>query len=200
MPTIYVVAQEQDERAAIAALVCQECRSVEVFKDVSAFLAHKDTSEPGCVILELKEPASASIRRLREFVEPLPIIIVSPSAGVARAVQAMKQGAADFLAKPLEKERLASAVGRALDISRTRMEQTRRKNELLARYQTLSEREKDVVGAVLDGRPNREVALQLGIRPRTVEIHRSNAMAKLGARTLPELVRIWLDLSGGEMC
>lgn len=200
MPTIYVVAQEQDERAAIAALVCQECRSVKVFKDVSAFLAHKDPSEPGCVILELKEPASASIRRLREFLEPLPIIVVSPSAVVARAVQAMKQGAADFLAKPLEKERLVSAVQRGLDISWARMEQTRRKNELLARYQTLSAREKDVVGAILDGRPNREVALHLGIRPRTVEIHRSNAMAKLGARTLPELVRIWFDLADGDMC
>jgi two-component system, LuxR family, response regulator FixJ len=198
MPTIYIIAEIQREQDAIAALVSQECRSLVAFRDVSAFLVDKDPSEPGCVILDLPRANAAALPQLREMLEPLPIIVISSHADVGRAVQAMKQGAADFLEKPIDRERLISAVRAGIECSRARMARARRKQELVARYDTLTLREKDVVGAILGGRPNREVASTLGIRPRTVETHRANAMVKLGARHLPDLVRIWLDLEADQ--
>jgi two-component system, LuxR family, response regulator FixJ len=198
MPTIYIIAEIQRERDAIAALVSQECRSLVAFRDVSAFVADKDPSEPGCVILDLPRANAGALPQLREMLEPLPIIVISSHADVARAVQAMKQGAADFLERPIDQERLISSVRAGIDCSRARMARAHRKRELIARYDTLSLREKDVVGAILAGRPNREVASTLGIRPRTVETHRANAMVKLGARHLPDLVRIWLDLEADQ--
>jgi two-component system, LuxR family, response regulator FixJ len=196
--SVCVISKQPVEREALASLASSECSSVTCFRDVASLLAQKDTTEPGCVILDLEDTAFPAIPQLREMLEPLPFIIVSSRVEVARAVQAMKQGAADFITKPVERERLVSAVRGALAISRERMQRAQRSSELVARYQSLSARERDVVGAVLDGRQNREVASRLGIRPRTVEIHRSKAMTKLGARTVPDLVRIWLDLSGQE--
>ncbi|WP_442754530.1 response regulator transcription factor [Methylocystis sp. JAN1] len=199
MPTVYVVAQDQTEREALAALLAREGRRLVLLADLLDFLGKERFAESGCVVI--CPPEASSVRemmmRLRTAMpDPVPVIVVAAKADVSLAVQAMKEGAADFLEKPVKDARLVASVRAAIEASRVRAERMQRKRELTARYRTLSAREKDVVDAVLGGRGNREVATQLGIKPRTVETHRSNAMTKLGARTLPDLVRIWLDLAG----
>lgn len=201
MPTVYLVAEDQREQQALATPLAGEGVQLAVFPKVSDFLSHQDFDDVGCVVIYLAGPPTALklIPRLRAAMpEHLPVIVIAEKADVTLAVQAMKEGATDLLEKPVEGPRLVASVFSALKLSRARAARARRKRELIARYRTLSPRERDVVDAVLGGRGNREVASQLGIKPRTVETHRSNAMNKLGARTLPDLVRIWLDLDAGH--
>lgn len=193
MQIVYLIAG-QGERDAIHAPLSAESFRVEYCADVEAFCAVPDIDPSGCILLDPPAEAVAPLARLQAIREPLPIIVLSDSADVALAVRAMKEGASDVVQKPIDPAQLRAAVSVALEKSRARVELAQRKKELYARFRSLSIRERDVVDAVLDGRGNREVASQLGIKPRTVEIHRSNAMNKLGARTLPELVRIWLDV------
>ncbi|MEK8094042.1 LuxR C-terminal-related transcriptional regulator [Methylocystis sp. IM3] len=190
---VYLIAG-QGERDAIATLLSGHTYEIRPYPDVAAFLAEADLEPPGCVLIDVQPSDPTAMRELRAIRRSLPIIALSSRANVALAVRAMKEGAADFLQKPIEPEKLDAAVRAALDESRAWFERGRKKRELLARFESLSTRERDVVDAVMHGCANREVASQLGIKPRTVEIHRSNAMSKLGARTLPDLVRIWLDV------
>lgn len=201
MATVYLISEDPLARRALVEPLAGEGLHTAVFARISDFLAEGGFAEAGCVVIDLPGPPTVlkSILRLRAVLpEHLPLIIIAAHADVTLAVQAMKEGAADLLEKPVEGPRLVASVLAALLMSRARSARARRKRELIARYQTLSPREKDVVDAVLGGRGNREVASQLGIKPRTVETHRSNAMNKLGARTLPDLVRIWLDLDAGR--
>jgi two-component system response regulator FixJ len=193
MQIVYLIAG-QGERDAIYAPLSAESFKVEYCADVEAFSAVPDIDPSGCILIDPPAEGVAPLARLQSIGEPLPIIVLSDSADVALAVRAMKEGASDVVQKPIDPAQLRAAVSVALEKSRARVELAQRKKELYARFRSLSIRERDVVDAVLDGRGNREVASQLGIKPRTVEIHRSNAMNKLGARTLPELVRIWLDV------
>jgi two-component system, LuxR family, response regulator FixJ len=192
---ISVIASESGEREAIASLLSRVGCPVAGFPDLASFLARSDSSRLGCLVLDLPDDAIASIPQLRETAELLPTIVLSPCADVGSAVQVMKEGAADFLSKPIDEARLVSAVRDALGTSLERMERARRKRELLERYESLTAREKEVIVAIQGGSANREIARQLGISARTVEIHRAKAMAKLGARTLPDLVRFCLDLT-----
>jgi two-component system response regulator FixJ len=201
MPTVYLVAQDKREQEALAVPLAGGGLHAVVFTSISDFVGHDAFDDVGCVVIDLPAPPTLlkSILRLRAAMpERLPVIVIAEKADVTLAVQAMKEGAADLLEKPVEGPRLVASVLAALKVSRARAARARRKRELIARYRTLSARERDVVDAVLGGRGNREVASQLGIKPRTVETHRSNAMNKLGARTLPDLVRIWLDLDAGH--
>ncbi len=189
---VYLIAG-QGERDAIATLLSDQVSEIRPYADVSAFLAEALLEPPGCILVDM-QPSDVAVMRELRTIRTLPIIVLSSRANVALAVRAMKEGAADFLQKPIDPEKLRAAVRAALDESRALLERARRKQELLERFESLSMRERDVVDAVLHGCANREVASQLGIKPRTVEIHRSNAMNKLGARTLPDLVRILLDV------
>ncbi|QGM98188.1 response regulator transcription factor [Methylocystis parvus] len=196
MPTVSVIAENSRERNELAKLLSREGVVVDVFSEISAFLQNRREAAD-CLVLDLDNPCDVtrSLFQLRDGdVEAPPVVVLSPRAAVSLAVHAMKAGAADFLEKPIDASRLLGAVRAAIEASRPRSERARRKRDLIARYHTLSARERDVVGAVLGGRGNREVASQLGIKLRTVETHRSNAMNKLGARTLPDLVKIWHDI------
>ncbi|WP_457796022.1 response regulator transcription factor [Methylocystis sp. S23] len=201
MPTAHIASENLRELDALSALLAREGLVVESVSDVTALFARRDFDGAGCIVLNAPTDDSAvelTSRLREESCEALPVIVLSPRAAVSLAVEAMKRGAADFIEKPVDETRLIRAVREALELSHARAEETRRKRELAARFRTLSARERDVVDAVLGGRGNREVASQLGIKPRTVETHRSNAMSKLGARTLPDLVRIWLNLDAGR--
>lgn len=200
MPNAYFLSERPGEWRASAAALAEQGVETAVFSSLSDFLSYDSSGEVGCVVADVPTPSGALdfMMRLRVAApEPFPVIVVAARADVALAVQAMKEGAADFLEKPVDDARLVESVLAAVASSRGRLLRAARQRELIARFRTLSAREKKVVDAVLNGRANREVASQLGIKPRTVETHRSNAMTKLGARTLPDLVRIWLDLDTG---
>ncbi|MGJ0506656.1 MAG: response regulator transcription factor [Methylocystis sp.] len=195
MRIVYLIAG-QGERDAIAAPLSVVDYKIEHFQDVQSFLARPALDPAACLLVDLESVDDGVMARLRALREPLPIILLSSHANVPLAVKAMKEGAADVLQKPAPPERLLGAVSAALEESRARVERAQRQKDVLARFRSLSARERDVVDAVLDGHGNREVASQLGIKLRTVEIHRSHAMTKLGARTLADLVRIRLDVDG----
>lgn len=181
-----------------SAMLESEGFDVRKFGDFSDFLREADPDKCGCVIVDLEAPNAASGTApplLLAAEAPLPTIVMSPKADVALAVRAMKEGAFDFLEKPVERSALLAAVNAALATSRTQLARVRCMQELRARFDTLSAREKEVVDDILSGYGNKEIAERLGISARTVETHRANAMTKLGARTLADLVRAWLYIA-----
>jgi two-component system, LuxR family, response regulator FixJ len=197
---VHVIAEDERARKAFSALLAGEGVAVRGFRDAASFLAGMD-DEDGCVIIDLQPTGEtgAAPPAFSALQAKMPAIVVSPHASVSTAVRAMKSGAADYLQKPVDRDALLSSVRRALASSRMRPDRARRNQELRRCYATLSAREIAVVDAVLSGAPNRVVASRLGISSRTVEAHRSKAMAKLGARTLPDLVRIWIAIDAAAM-
>jgi two-component system, LuxR family, response regulator FixJ len=194
MPTVCLIAEDQHEREALAELFLARGWQVQDFAGLDGFLNAPAPVRPACVVVDLPPGGVGVVRRLRSSPRPLPIVALCAGANVALAVRAMKDGAADFFAKPVDGARLLGATRVAMEATRARVERACEAQLNLERFNTLRPRERDVIEAVADGLGNREVAAQLGIKPRTVEVHRARAMAKLGARTLVDLVRIRLDV------
>ena len=148
---------------------------------------------PGCILLDVRMPEMDGLqvqRVLQERGIALPVVVMTGHGDVNVAVQAMKAGAVDFIEKPFEKAVLLSAIDEGL----ARLEQAGRKNkradEARIRLQTLTPREHDVLEGLVRGHPNKTIAYDLDISPRTVEIHRANLMSKLGVASLSEALRI----------
>jgi two-component system response regulator FixJ len=122
----------------------------------------------------------------------LPVIVMTGHADVSIAVEAMKEGAVDFIEKPFDDERLLAAVRSALDRHQRKTQREAQGIDILVRLKSLSEREKQVLDRLVEGKANKVIAHELGISPRTVEIYRANVMTKMRAASLPELVRFAL--------
>jgi len=149
----------------------------------------------GCVISDVRMPDMSGIellRRLKELKIAVPVIVITGHGDIALAVEAMKIGAVDFFEKPFNDDLLVASVRAAL---RQQEDQTKRdvkRTEIEHRISTLSRREKDVLAGLIEGRANKQIAFDLGISPRTVEIYRANLMNKMQADSLSELVRMAL--------
>jgi len=149
--------------------------------------------EPGCILLDIRMPDMDGLEvqeALRSKGVTLPVIIMTGHGDVSLAVQAMKAGAVDFIEKPFEKAVLISAIDQALDQLKRSAASRERSDEALVRLQALTPREREVLDGLAKGLPNKTIAYDLGISPRTVEIHRANLMSKLGARSLSEALRL----------
>jgi two-component system response regulator FixJ len=149
--------------------------------------------EPGCILLDIRMPGMDGLEvqeALRSKGVTLPVIIMTGHGDVSLAVQAMKAGAVDFIEKPFEKAVLISAIDQALDQLKRSAASRERSDEALVRLQALTPREREVLDGLAKGLPNKTIAYDLGICPRTVEIHRANLMSKLGARSLSEALRL----------
>lgn len=149
--------------------------------------------ERGCILLDIRMPEMDGLevqKALREAGCMLPVVIMTGHGDVALAVQAMKAGAVDFIQKPFDKATLLSA----LEAAHARLQESAsascKREEALDRLNVLTVRERDVLGGLVRGLPNKTIAFDLGISPRTVEIHRANLMDKLGVRSLSEALRI----------
>jgi two-component system response regulator FixJ len=143
-----------------------------------------------CVVTDLRMPQMDGlelVRRLREIDPTLPIIVITGHGDVPLAVEAMKIGAADFLQKPFAEATLLEAVQGAMAPADPHEDE---RNEIRARLEQLSVREREVLQGLVDGHPNKIIAFQLGISPRTVEVYRAKAMTKMGAGSFAELVRM----------
>lgn len=157
--------------------------------------------EPGCILLDIRMPEMDGLQvqeELRKAGCLLPVVIMTGHGDVTVAVQAMKAGAVDFIEKPFEKQTLLSA----LEVGKARLEQatssSSRAEEAQARLNILTPRERDVLIGLVRGLPNKTIAYDLGISPRTVEIHRANLMDKLEVRSLSEALRIAFAAGLGE--
>ena len=149
--------------------------------------------EPGCILLDIRMPGMDGLEvqaALRDKGVTLPVIIMTGHGDVSLAVQAMKAGAVDFIEKPFEKAVLLSAIDHGVERLRKSAADLDRADEAAVRLQALTPREREVLDGLAKGLPNKTIAFDLGISPRTVEIHRANVMSKLGVRSLSEALRI----------
>lgn len=195
---VHVVDDEEPSRKSLAFLLTVAGFTVRVHETASAFLSVANTIGKGCLVTDLRMPEVNGVELLHGLRHEgicIPAIVISGHGDVPMAVQAMKAGAIDFIEKPFEDEVLVEAIKRAAEeIDRIAAEDLTAINRRLT---ALTEREREVLGGVVAGLPNKTIAYELEISPRTVEVHRANVMAKMGARSLPELVR--MALSAGIM-
>ena len=149
--------------------------------------------ETGCILLDIRMPGMDGLevqKALRDKGVTLPVIIRTGHGDVSLAVQAMKAGAVDFIEKPFEKAVLLSGIEHAMERLKRSAASQDRAGEAIVRLQALTRREREVLEGLAKGLPNKTIAYDLGISPRTVEIHRANVMSKLGVRSLSEALRI----------
>ena len=191
----HVIDDDQAVRESIEFLLRSARLTVKTYETASAFLAVAPTIGSGCVITDVRMPGMSGIdllRRLKEMGIGLPVIVITGHGDVPLAVEAMKFGAVDFLEKPFNDDVLLASVRSALDRSHASAQLETERAEIHARIATLTNREHEVLDGLVAGHPNKVIAFDLGISPRTVEIYRANVMAKMKAANLSELVRMAL--------
>jgi two-component system, LuxR family, response regulator FixJ len=192
---VYVVDDDDAARDSLAFLLKSAKLPVETFESGDAFLAKLPKGGGGCVITDIRMPGINGIellKRLRTEPNPPSIIVITGHGDVPLAVEAMKHGAADFLEKPFDDEAMLAAIRTALARRNAHGRQDAERSEVHEKLATLSSRERQVLDGLVAGLPNKSIAYDLNISPRTVEIYRANTMTKMGARSLSELVRMAL--------
>ncbi|MEF2070149.1 response regulator transcription factor [Consotaella aegiceratis] len=190
--TVCVIDDDPDVLDSISALLETSGFTVSAFRSAAAFLSRKPF-EAGCLIVDLKMPEMTGIelqRRLAQDAAHLPVIVISGFGELRTAVEAMKLGAIDFIEKPFDDEMLLGAVKQALTQDRNKRQWLDAQNRAAQRLASLSPREQEVLAEVAQGSPSKIIAYNLGISRRTVEIHRTNIMRKVGVRNLAELVSL----------
>ncbi len=198
---VYVVDDDDAVRRSTSFMLKTSGYKVETYVSGVAFLKDARHAPPGCVLLDVRMPEMDGLavqRELKAYGIDLPVIVMTAHGDVSVAVEAMKAGAVDFIEKPFEKSVLLAALddgfGR-IELSGRRAERA----ELAAiRLEALTPRERDVLRGLVDGLPNKTIGYDLGISPRTVEIHRAHLMTKLGVRSLSEALRIAFAAGWGE--
>lgn len=192
---VHVVDDDVDVRKSLGFLLATADFAVRLYESATAFLATATGNLDGCIVTDVRMPGIDGIeflRQLRARGHSLPVIVMTGHADVALAVQAMKEGAADFIEKPFDDEVLIEAIRSALG-NRNRADAAHpQSSEIRGRLSALSERERQVLDGLVSGLPNKTIAYDLGISPRTVEIHRANVMSKMAASSLSHLVRMAL--------
>lgn len=188
--TVFIVDDDDDFRDSMQWLLESDDLPVKSFSSARDFLNHYK-GDPGCMLLDIRMPeinglALQQIMLDREI--RLPIIVLSGHGDIPMAVTAMKNGAIDFLEKPFDDEVLIPLVRTALQQADIIIAGQQRLEQIRKRYATLSRREREVMALVVSGKANREIAEELGISPKTVEVHRSRVMSKMQAENLPDLV------------
>lgn len=192
---VHIIDDDEAMRDSLSFLLeTAECES-RTYESATAFLAALPALAGGCIVTDIRMPEMSGmelIRRLRERGISLPVIVITGHADVPLAVEAMKAGVVDFIEKPFGDEILLSAVRQAMARAVDQQAEHEARADVLARIETLSGRERDVLDGLVAGRGNKVIAFDLGISPRTVEIYRANLMTKMGASGLSDLVRMTL--------
>jgi two-component system response regulator FixJ len=194
---VHIVDDEEAVRASLAFLLTSAGFAVRVHESATAFLAVANQIQNGCLITDLRMPDMDGVellRRLRDSDTMLPAIVITGNGDVQMAVEAMKHGAIDFIEKPFSDEVLIESIGKAAARASERVQLTQTIEQTRQRLALLSERERQVLSGVVAGQPNKAIAFELGISPRTVEVYRAGLMGKMQARSLPDLVRMVMNI------
>lgn len=195
--TVFIVDDDDDFRDSMQWLLESDDLNVVSYNSAQSFLANYD-NEVGCMLLDVRMPEINGLalqQLMQERDIQLPIIVISGHGDIPMAVSAMKNGAVDFIEKPFDDEVLLRLIRQALDKAKYLHGQHSERQRLETLMASLSRREKEVMELVVAGKANREIAEDLGISPKTVEVHRSRVMSKMQAGSLPELVQMANKLS-----
>ena len=192
---VHIIDDDQAMRELLVFLLRSAHIDAETFASGSAFLASLPDDRLRCVITDVRMPEMSGLellRRLREMTIVVPVIVITGHGDVPLAVEAMKFGAIDFLEKPFDDEVLLASVRAALERQQGEIKRHAERSDIENRIAALSNRERDVLLGLVAGRANKQIAYDLGISPRTVEIYRANLMDKMQAGSLSDLVRMAL--------
>lgn len=191
--TVFIVDDDQSVRTALARLMRSAALHAETFASAKEFLERKHPDGPGCMVLDLSMPGSTGLELQQDMAAAdidLPIVFLTGHGNVAASVKALKSGAVDFLEKPVDDDRLLSAIKDAVEQNvRTRRDRARL-SEIQERVARLTRRESQVFRLVVQGKLNKLVAAELGMSEKTVKVHRARVMQKMEADSLAELVRL----------
>lgn len=194
---VHVVEDDPDVLHSIQLLLTAEGFNVRTYASAENFLDLADATAQGCVVTDVRMPGMSGVELLSKIKErglATPVVVITAHGDIPLAVHAMKLGAVDLLEKPFRPDVLISSIRQAL-VRRHGDHESETAQENLKRLSTLSARESDVLKGLLKGLPNKIIAHELGISPRTVEIHRANVMKKTRAGSLAELVRMALSVA-----
>ena len=196
-PMVYIVDDDDGMRRALSVLMTTVGYQPAAFAGPREFIAKHDPSQPSCLVLDVRMPEMSGLelqQQLNRSGSMLPVILVSGHGDIPMAVQAMKDGAFDFLQKPFRDQELLDRINGALKLDAENRASTDRLADLKQRSDSLTPREREVMASVVDGKANKVIAIDLGLSERTVEIHRANVMEKMGARSVAHLVKMHLML------
>lgn len=196
--TVFLVDDDPRVLKALSRVLAGDGWIARPYRSAREFLAEHDVAAPGCLVLDLLMPEMTGLdlqQELARMGEHRPIVFLSGRGDVPSSVTAMKSGAVDFLTKPVDAKALLEAVRRAMERDVRQRAHADRIHGLTARLATLTVREREVLDGVVSGLLNKQIAGRLGIVEKTVKVHRARAVAKMGARSTAELVRM-VEASG----
>jgi two-component system response regulator FixJ len=200
-PTVYVVDDDDGMRNALHTLLSTVGYTTATFSRAQDFLQKFKPDEPGCLVLDVRMPEMSGLelqQQLNRMGSMLPVIFITGHGDVPMAVQAMKEGAFEFIQKPFRDQDLLDRINHALQHDAENRKSVARRAEVMRRLESLTPRERQVMDLVVDGGANKVIAIDLGLSERTVEIHRAKVMEKMGARSVAHLVKMHLTLSDGH--
>ena len=198
VPTISVVDDDDGMRRALDALLSTVGYKTAVFSRPSEFLAGFKPDTAGCLVLDIRMPDMSGLevqQQLNRMGSMLPVIFITGHGDVPMAVQAMKEGAFEFIQKPFRDQDLLDRINHALKQDAENRNTVARRADIQHRLESLTPRERQVMDMVVDGAANKVIAIDLALSERTVEIHRAKVMEKMGARSVAHLVKLQLTLT-----
>ena len=203
-PIVYVVDDDSDVRHVLAWLMGSVDLEVRSFANAREFLDERVGGDrPECLILDVRMPGMSGLELQERFIaedDSLSVVFLTGHGDIPMATHAMVHGAFAFLEKPYQNQKLIDTVHQAIERSRYKLGNAHHRQTIGAMYARLTERERDVFAAVVDGRTSKEIAYDLGLSNRTIEVHRKSIMEKMAVRNVAELVRLAMEggLVGGN--
>lgn len=192
MPVVFVVDDDTSVRRSLARLLKSADYAVELFSSATEFIASgRHQHSPACLVLDLHMPGLTGMelqQQLSALQSPLAIVFITGHGDIPTSVRAMKGGAVDFLPKPFDDTQLLDAVARAVEHTRSAHKAQAELTDLRTRYEELTTREREVMAHIVTGKPNKQVADDLGTVEKTIKVHRARVFEKMGVQTLAELV------------